>query len=94
MKAMLREGENVYHSQMHNVPKCQKQHAIPLLQIQTSFTTQKKERNYGICLILMYNESKYKSFDALLLLIRRKNPMQMQKTRSKKGYKQSMHSRQ
>jgi hypothetical protein len=73
MKAILREGENIYHSQMHNVPKIRlnssyqdlqemsqrdytpihnfknsrpknaKNHAISLLQMQSSFTTQKKE---------------------------------------------------
>jgi hypothetical protein len=38
MKAMLREGENIYHSHMHDVPKYIKliniNHAIPLLQMQ------------------------------------------------------------
>ena len=38
MKAMLREGENIYHSHMHNVPKDIKliniNHAISLLQMQ------------------------------------------------------------
>ena len=38
MKAMLREGENIYHSHMHNVPKYIKliniKHAISLLQMQ------------------------------------------------------------
>ena len=65
--------------QMHNVPKCQK-HAIPLLQMQASFTTQKHECMYLLCLIMMYTESKYKTFNAPLLSIRRKSPMQMQKT--------------
>jgi hypothetical protein len=71
-----------------------KNHAISLIQMQTSFTTQKKECIYILCLILMYKESKYKSFDDLLLSIRRKSPMQMQKARSDKGFKQSMHSKQ
>jgi hypothetical protein len=38
MKAMLQEGENIYHSHMHNVPKYIKliniNHAISLLQMQ------------------------------------------------------------
>jgi hypothetical protein len=36
MKAMLREGENIYHSHMHDVPKyikLTKNHVIPLLQM-------------------------------------------------------------
>jgi hypothetical protein len=42
MKAILQEGENFYHLQMHNVPKCQN-HTILLVQMQASFTTQKQE---------------------------------------------------
>jgi hypothetical protein len=134
MKAILGEGENVYHCQMHNVPnfllnssisissrnetkrlytntlflppramrgnffkksrpKNAKNHAISLLQMQTSFTTQKKECIYLLCLILMYKEIKSKSFDAPLLSIKRKIQMQMQKTQSKRGFKQIMHSK-
>jgi hypothetical protein len=61
-----------------------KKHAIPLLQMQASFTTQKQEFIYLLCLIMMYTESKYKTFNAPLLSIRRKSPMQMQKTQSKR----------
>jgi hypothetical protein len=79
---------------MNSRPKNAKNHAISLLQMQASFTTQKQECIYLLCLILLYKESKYKSFDAPLLSIRRKSHMQMQKTQSDKGFKQSMHSKQ
>jgi hypothetical protein len=75
-------------------PKKSKNHALLLLQMQASFTTQKKEFIYILFLILMCTESKYKSFNAPLLSIRRKSPMQTQKDMKQKGYKQSMHSRQ
>jgi hypothetical protein len=71
-----------------------KNHAISLPQMQASFTTQKNECNYLICLILMYKEIKCKSFNAPLLSIKIKSEMQMQKTQSKKGFIQSMHSKQ
>jgi hypothetical protein len=81
------------------IPRCTmsqnaKNHAILLLQMQASFTTQKKECNYFLCLILMYKAIKYKSFNAPQLSMRRKSHMQMQNTRSNKGFKQSMHSKQ
>jgi hypothetical protein len=84
MKAMLREGENIHHSRC-TMSQNAKKHAIPLLQMQASFTTQKKECIYLLCLIMMYTEIKYKTFNAPLLSIRRKSPMQMQKTRSKRA---------
>jgi hypothetical protein len=52
--------------------KIAKKHAISLLQMQASFTTQKKECIYLICLILMYKEIKSKSFNAPLLSIKRR----------------------
>jgi hypothetical protein len=42
----------------------------------------------------MYKEIKGKSFDAPLLSIKIKSQMEMQKTQSKKGFKQRMHSKQ
>ena len=53
MKAMLQEGENIHHTDAQ-CPQKAKKHAIPLLQMQASFTTQKQEFIYGIFLILMY----------------------------------------
>jgi hypothetical protein len=85
MKAILREGGNVYHSRC-TMSQNAKNHAILLLQMQASFTTQNQEFKYGLCLILMYKEIKYKSFNAPLLSIGRKSQMQMQKTRSNKGF--------
>jgi hypothetical protein len=79
MKDILREGENVHHSRC-TIFQNAKNHAIFLLQMQASFTTQKKKCIYLLCFIMMYTEIKYKTFNAPLLSIRRKSPMQMQKT--------------
>jgi hypothetical protein len=53
-------------------PKNAKKHAISLLQMQASFTTQNQECIYLPCLILMYKEIKSKSFNAPLLSIKRR----------------------
>jgi hypothetical protein len=79
MKSMLREGEKIHHSKC-TMSQNSKKHAIPLLQMQSIFTTQNQDCIYLLCLILIYKEIKYKSFDSLLLSIKIKSHMQMQKT--------------
>ena len=70
--------------QKHQIPKCNFLNAI-------YFTTQKKERNYLLYLIL--KESKCKSFNASLLSIKMKESNANTKYMKKKYFKQIMHSK-
>jgi hypothetical protein len=53
MKSMLREGENIYHSHMHNVPKYIKliniNHASSLLQMQECPQSNIKQEIKSFC---------------------------------------------
>jgi hypothetical protein len=48
MKAMLQEGENIYHSHMHDVPKY-----IKLINMQDSQEMRKNAKNHAIFLFEM-----------------------------------------
>jgi hypothetical protein len=50
------------------------------------YTTQKQEHNYLLCLILIYKESKCKSFNASLLSIKMKELNADTKDMKKKGF--------
>jgi hypothetical protein len=70
--------------QKHPIPKCNFLNAI-------YYTTQKKEHNYLLYLIL--KESKCKSFNASLLSIKMKESDADTKDTKKKYFKQRMHSK-
>jgi hypothetical protein len=65
--------------QKHPIPKCNFLNAI-------YYTTQNQECNYLLCLILIYKESKCKSFNASLLSIKMKESNADTKDTKKKGF--------
>jgi hypothetical protein len=80
-ESYIRDGEEVQLS-LTKTPNSQMQFS----KCNLYYTTQKKECNYLLCLILIYKESKCKSFNASLLSIKMKESNADTKDTKKKGF--------